>query len=228
MVQKYNGRRIGLSVLLVSLIVLSGCVTVSVNSEVGSDATIESYEIEMTMSQRAYNYLEQSASSEGYSSVKEYMLAESFGNVKNNSESMEYSESSEGANKTITVRFDGYTPSSRSPITVRKLNETTMLYTDRTFISASEQSSSGSIPVHYTLTMPGEITNSTADSVEGDTATWDLSGAESARTVIYAESKISSGFGMMTLAAIGVGSLTILGLVIGGVLFYRSEGLPTV
>lgn len=224
--QKRHRRRIGLSILLVSLIVLSGCVTVSIHSEVGSDGTIESYEVEMTMSQRAYNYMEQAAARDGYSSVKEYMM-DGMGERKNNSENVEYSESSEGSNKTITIRFEGFTPDNNSVIMVRKKNETTMIYKDRTFVSASQQRS-GQIPVQYTLTMPGEITNSTADSVDGDTATWDLSGAESAHRMIYAESKISSGFGLMMIAAVGVGSLTILGLVVGAVLFYRSNGLPTV
>lgn len=228
MVQKSHRRRIGLSILLVSLVVLSGCVTISVDSKVRSDGTIESYGIEMTMNQQVYNYLERTATQEGYSSVEKYLMS-NMSSRESNAENIVYSESSNEGNKTISIRFEDYTPDENSGITVTKRNET-MIYEDRTFVSngssSTQPGSSGRIPVHYTLTMPGEITNASTDNIEGDTATWNLTGGS--QTVVYAESEISSGFGLMTMAAVGIGGLILIGLGVGAVLYYRSEGLPTV
>jgi hypothetical protein len=215
------------------MIVLSGCVTVSVNSKVNSDGTIESYEINMTMSEMVYGLMQRSASENGYSSVKEYLLSDI---NKSQAEKIEYEEKSSEGNKTITLRFKNFKPSENGSISVKKKNGM-MIYEDRTFMGSgntTQQGSSSKIQVEYELTMPGKIKNSTADSVDGDTATWEISGSNSSSSsdsgskesrLIYAKSDISSGLGPIAIAGIGIGGLVIIGIAIGAFLFYRSDRL---
>jgi hypothetical protein len=223
MTQKCDWRRIGICIVLVSMIVLSGCVTVSVNSEVNSDGTIESYEINMTMSQMVYGLMQRSASENGYSSVKEYLLSDI---NKSQAKKIEYEEKSSDGNKTVTIRFKNFKPSGDGSISIKK-KDGMMTYKDRTFMgttNTTQQGSSSKINVEYKLTMPGKIKNSTADSVDGDTATWELSGSNESR-LIYAKSEISSGLGLLAIAGIGIGGLLIIAIAIGAFLFYRSDGL---
>lgn len=211
MLTQHDSRRIALCVVFISLLVLSGCVTVSVNSTVGSDGTIELYEVELTMAQKTYDGLQQMAHEKGYSSIEAYLTADL---NKSRVANIEYAKSDTGRNKTITLRLVGYTPPENGAISTTKRNGT-VIYVDRTF-TGPEDASSG-IPVQYTLTMPGKILNSTADNVEGNTATWDLNSSESSQTRIYARSEISTGYGPTTL--LGIGGLAALAT--GAVLFYR-------
>jgi hypothetical protein len=205
------------------MIVLSGCVTVSVNSEVNSDGTIESYEINLTMGQMVYGLMQRSASEQGYSSVEEFLLSDI---NKSQAKKVEYEEKSSEGNKTITILFEDFKPTENGSISVKE-KDGMMIYKDRTYMgtaNATQQGSSSKINVEYTLTMPGKIKNSTADSVDGNTATWEMSGSEESRQ-IYAKSEISSGLGLIAIAGIGIGGLLIIAIAIGAFLFYRSDGL---
>jgi hypothetical protein len=205
------------------MIVLSGCVTVSVNSEVNSDGTIESYEVNLTMSKMIYGLMQRSASQKGYSSVKGYLLSDI---NKSQAKKIEYEEKISEGNKTITIRFKNFKPTGDGPITTKKKNGM-MIYKDQTFMGSgntTQQGSASKIHVEYTLTMPGKIKNSTADSVDGNTATWEISGSDGSR-LIYAKSEISSGLGLLAIAGIGIGGLLIITIAIGAFLFYRSDGL---
>ena len=205
------------------MIVLSGCVTVSVHSKVNSDGTIESYEVNMTMSEMVYGLMQRSASQQGYSSVKEYLLSDI---NESQAKKIEYEEKSSDGNKTVTLRFKNFNPSGNGSISIKK-KDGMMIYKDRTFMgsgNATRQGSSSKIQVEYKLTMPGKIKNSTADSVDGNTATWELSGSSESR-MIYAKSEISSGLGLLAIAGIGIGGLLIIAIAIGAFLFYRSDGL---
>lgn len=81
--QLYDSRRIAICIILVVLTVLSGCVTgiVSVDSTVGNDGTIETYAVQMNMSQASYNYIERTSQSEGYSSVENYFKNRTLSNI---------------------------------------------------------------------------------------------------------------------------------------------------
>lgn len=225
MIQRCDSRRIGICIILVLLTVLSGCVTgtVSVDTTVGGDGTIESYAIQMNMSQESYNYLERASRSEGYSSVEYYFKNITISNInKENVKNIVYSESSEDGNKTITLRLEGYTPTESRSISATKQNGT-LVYTDRTFMDSGNGyggSTAGGLSIHYTLTMPGKILNSSADSVEGDTATWDLNSSEASRTRIHAKSEVSTGFGIGGIPDAGGLAPLLIPLVIGAALAY--------
>lgn len=225
MIQECDSRRIGICIIFVLLTVLSGCITdpVSVDATVGGDGTIESYEIRMNMSQESYNYLERTSRSEGYASVGKYLKNRTTSRINTqNVKNIEYSESSEGENKTVTVRLEGYTPSESSSISATKQNGS-LVYEDRTFFDPDAgygRDMPGGIPVHYTLTMPGKIQNSTADTVEGDTATWELNDFEVSQTRIRAKSEVSTGFGISGIPDAGGLAPLLIPLVIGVALAY--------
>lgn len=184
--------------LLVSVIVLSGCVTVpvSVDSTVSKDGTIQTYDVQMNMSQDTYDYVDRSVRNEGHGSIEEYFRSDLKSRINtDNVDNIKYSESSEGENVSIQMRLKGYTPSEDSPISTTTENGS-IVYVDQSFMSTSttnEHPLSG-MPLDYTVTMPGTIQNSTADSVEEDTATWNLTGSEASDTRIYVKSEKPTGF----------------------------------
>ncbi|WP_248907647.1 hypothetical protein [Halocatena marina] len=195
MVRGPTGRWIGICVLLVSLVSLSGCLTIpiSVDSSVDEDGTISSYEMRLNISTNAYSYIQRGARSEGYSSTEEYIMNKSMSEInRTRVGNIEYSESVNGRNVTVTIRLEDYTPANNSLISVTKRNGR-VIYTDRTFEASDAASGPDSltVPVRYTLTMPGEILNSSADRVEGDTATWEMTDAEASQTRIHAKSDVS-------------------------------------
>lgn len=224
MIRRCDSRRITICIIFVLLIVQSSCVAgaESVDSTVGDEGTIESYEIQTNMSQEYYDYIKRASQSQGYSSVETYIKNTTLSNInRENVENIVYSESTEGGNKTVTLRFEGYSPSGSSSVSTTKQNGT-VVYTDRRFIDASVDygEEPGKLSVHYTLTMPGKIQNSTADTVEGDTATWDLNGSGASQPPIRAKSKVSSGFGIGGIPDAGDLAPLIVPLVIGAALAY--------
>lgn len=206
MINAYNIRRFSLCFFFVSLVVLSGCLTgpVTVESSVGGDGTIQTYTVEINMSQGVYNYVNQRVRDEGYQSVEVYFRSELEQRIDtNNAERIEYEESSAGDNVSIRIRLEGYTPSERSPISTTT-QEGYLVYEDRIFMAANNEQQDHPLverPLQYTLTMPGEIQNSTADSVAGDTATWHLNRREAQHTRIYAKSEMPIQFDLLSRPA---------------------------
>ncbi|WP_244209768.1 hypothetical protein [Haloarcula quadrata] len=62
---------------LAALVVLSGCVTATVDSTVAADGTVSEYDLTLEMSPSVYDGLQSQAQQEGYDSVEGYLLAES-------------------------------------------------------------------------------------------------------------------------------------------------------
>lgn len=180
---------------LALLLVLAGCAQVTVHSEVKADGDIAEMTYQVNMSRTAYGYLEQSVEQEGYDSVKESMLSEL---NETQREDVEFTEEYNGDTVTMTITRKDFDPSEENGISVTT-EDGEIVYEDTNFVdeaAAAEESTelsssvTGGMAVDYYLTMPGEITDSNADSVDGNTAEWHESGADAFNdNRIYARSK---------------------------------------
>ncbi len=207
--------------VLVALVLLAGCAQLSVHSTVGGDGTIEEYRVQINTSRTVYGFIEQSATEDGYDSVRASFLD---GIDESRAESVEYDESFDGDRVTVTITLLEYDPDDGSGISVTE-TDGTIVYEDRSFVNESAQQSmvdegnlSGAVTaglaVDYYLTMPGEIVDSNADEVDGNTAEWHATGPDAfVDNRIYAESEPPTapgqpGFGVgVALAAVAGGAL---------------------
>lgn len=210
-------RRQALStVCIASLVVLSGCASIGVESTVNRDGTIEEYEIEIQTSQQVYGFLESSAQDEGYNSLEE-SFREQYN--KDHVGEFEYNETVEDGDATIRLTMLDVDPSGSENLTVEK-QDGEMTYVDETFVSEESETESnttmggsmdGAITVDYTLNMPGEITDSNADEVNGNTANWSFEG-ESQEIRATSEVPLTAfgpGFGIVP-AVVGVLVVAVL------------------
>jgi len=229
-------------ILFGALLATAGCaMDVTVDSSVSSDATIETYEVELNMSTMVHSQAESQAQSAGYDSVGAYFLGENVSADQANADSVDISEEmGPNGNRTLVhIRMEGYDPGPESNISVREEGGT-MIYEDVTFgpegtngaeptptesgMSLDMDQQQGSI--EYSVEMPGEIQDSSPGAtVDGNTATWEVTGNE---LYIYAESSVpedsggggdgggSSGFGP-GFGFVGV----VLALVLVSVALYR-------
>jgi len=198
------------------LVGLAGCATISVTSDVSSDGTIENYEMNITTTTTVYGILNQAAVEEGYDSFEDQIKDGE--NIS--SENFEYEETIDGNDVTMRITVNDVPASELDGITVRE-EEDQLVYKDETFVEeldetaetteGSQEVMSGFV-LEYTVNMPGEITSSTADEVNGNTATWTRTGSEAfSNTTIQATSETGSvlstpGFGV-TAAVVAMLSL---------------------
>lgn len=206
---------------LTAALILAGCATVTVNSDVAADGSLDTYQLELETPPQIYATLNDQAQSEGYESFAGQLL----GQVDNSSaESISTNVNRSGENVTLSITLEGYTPSNNSAVTINKSNGT-MVYSDSQFLNQSsgdeESSTSGSINVDYYLEMPGEIQNTTAQNVSGSTAEWHGTYASLTDTRIYAESEVSesSSFG----PGFGPVSVLIAVLLVGSIAYWREN-----
>lgn len=198
---------------VVALVLLSGCASFTVESTVNADGTIEEYVIEIDTSRTVYGLLERSAQEDGYDSLEESFRAEY---NEDHIGGFEYDETLEGDDATITLTLKNVDPSGSENITVEK-GGGEMTYTDRTFAdesnsdqSSSEVETSGGVSIDYTLRMPGKITDSNADEVDGNTATWNMTSGEEVRATSNVPTfAFGPGFGVVPAV---VGVLIAIGL----------------
>jgi hypothetical protein len=196
-------------ILFGALLATAGCaMDVTVDSSVSSDATIETYEVELNMSTMVHSQAETQAQSAGYDSVGAYFLGENASVDQANADSVDISEEMgpNGNNTIVTIRMTGYDPAAESNISVREEGGT-MIYEDVTFGPEGTNDGMESTPteggmsidmddqgsIEYTVEMPGEIQDTSAGAtVSGDTATWDVDGDE---LYVYAESAVPEDSG---------------------------------
>lgn len=206
--------------LAASLVVLSGCVAIGVESTVAADGTIEEYVVEIETPETVYSLLQSQADSDGYDSVEEMLLS---GINESAAGEVRYNESRSGGNVTMTITMRDVRPSGLGNVSVTR-EDGRLVYEDETFYNESAASADTSgdgtsttrgIAVDYVLTMPGEVVESNADEVDGNTAEWHATGQEAfTDTRIYAESEVSSsafGPGFGAVAAL-VGLLAAVAL----------------
>lgn len=190
------------------LLLLSGCAQIAVHSTVTADGEIEEYRVDITMTRQAYGFLENTVEDEGYDNVSAYLFDDANASVR---EQVNYEEEFDGDEVHIQIQMSDIDPPASSSISVRTEGDE-VVYEDTTFLneSASETDSEvaesimSGLAVDYYLTMPGEITDTNADSVDGDTAEWHSTGSDAMTTTrVYARSEkptgiTSDGFGTIS------------------------------
>lgn len=196
-----DGRRLALLVALCGLLALSGCAQLAVHSTVTADGTIEEYRMEINTSRTVYGLLESSAQENGYDSVRASFLADL---NESRAEQVSYDEAFDGDRVRMTITITDYDPTANDNISVTR-TDGKLVYEDRTFYNESWEPSDAEsgglgesvlagLAVDYYLTMPGEITDSNADEVDGKTAEWHATGADAFQsTRVYAESDVPTG-----------------------------------
>lgn len=196
-------------------------ITITIHTEVGRDATIQSYEIQMNMSQTMFARYRSNIKSGGYSSIEERFVSKWSANGTENFEH-DYKKERRGNLVTVTFSFNNHDPSNTTGVLVGKRNGT-ISYVDKRFLSSGPASASSEwngYTFNYFLTMPGNITASLSNSTHGTTAEWHLTGGQIGRTQIAAQSKIpdEGGNGLLTSSAVIVVGLAVL---IGIVVVFR-------
>jgi len=205
MVQRKAAAVAGLALLLV----LAGCAHVTVHSTVNADGSIAEQTYQVNMSRTAYGYLEEAAEEDGYDSVEDSVLSEF---NESEREQISYSEEYNGDTVTMTLSRTDFVPTADDGISVTT-EDGELVYEDVNFVDeeaaardGTEFSGSftGGMSVDYYLTMPGEITDSNADVVDGNTAEWHESGSEAFNdNRIYARSEIPTFSNVPGFGAVG-------------------------
>lgn len=216
-----NRRLLGIGALLV-LVGLAGCAQISTSVTVAEDGVLEEYEVTINTSTTVYGLLSEQAKEDGYDNLRDQLTSDI---NESRYDELEYDEEINGDDATIYLRLEEFEPGSGSSISITR-SDGQLVYEDTTWLNESAEESeyeelmSGMV-LEYRLTMPGEITDSNADEVNSNTATWTATGADAyTNTRIYAESDVPSGllgtdFGAGAVA-IGVGGLVVgAGLVVG-------------
>lgn len=197
-------------------------ITITIHTEVGKDGTIQSYEMQMNMSQTMFARFRSNIKSAGYSSIEEQFVS---GWSANGTKSFghDYKKARHGNLVTITFSLKNYNTSDTTGVWVGKENGT-ISYADNRFYSpksASASSEWNGYTLNYFLTMPGNITTSQSNRTHGTTAEWHLTGGQIARTPIIAKSKIPDDpgtNGLLKSGAVIVGGLVVL---VGAVVAFR-------
>jgi len=180
---------------LAALVILSGCVTATVDSTVAADGTVSEYDLTLEMSPSVYDGLQSQAQQEGYDSIEGYLLADvNTSRMENHT----YDQNLEGENVTLSLTFTNWNPGPESDVSTN-VSDGNVTYEDRTFRTADEEADvafGDGVAVEYRLTMPADITSSNADLVRNDTAVWEYAADEPVDEPIRATSPApSSAFG---------------------------------
>ncbi len=195
-----NRKRAGLLALGL-LVLVSGCAQVAVHSTVAGDGTIDEYRLQINTSRTAYGYLDEAAEAEGYDSIGPWLLRDV---NESAAEDVAYDETFDGDRVSMEVTITGLDPTTTDTITVER-SDGRLVYEDLTFVNESALVDAGEsenlagtfsagTSVDYYLTMPGKITDSNADEVDGKTAAWHESGRDAfVDNRIYAESEVPVG-----------------------------------
>jgi hypothetical protein len=185
--------------LCITALCIAGCVTADCYTTVDADGTISTYRLEVTTSQEHYALLEESARQDGYATVAE--LIEDRGlRLGADAAPVAYDEQWHGDE--VTMRFfveGGLSADQLADVTITR-EEDHLIYRhvigdggngagvegDDPFASGTDTA----FEVNYYLEMPGAIVDANADTVEGATAEWHLSGADLLGTELYARSEV--------------------------------------
>lgn len=205
------------AVCLATLVMLAGCATVSVESQVASDGTIQQYEVDAELTQQAFERLQSRAESEGYDDVEGFVRGQFNESRYRN---LNYDQSRAGSNVTITVTISGYDPGPDSDIRINATGEN-ITYEERVPREFSEAQ------VEYAVTMPGEILETNAEEVSGNnrTARWTFSSGEAGGQQLTVESRKESGVAALlpTIRLADAATIGSLLFMIGYVIYIRSD-----
>lgn len=195
--------------ILATVLMVSGCLTTTVDSKVNRDGSIEKYSLQMEMGSYMYEMLNNA----GEQSLKE--TVEARGGT--------YSEEWNKGNVTITMLLNNPDPESLN--VTSEVQGDYIIYKDEITAGMMDQAQDETssdydmdmgelenpIKQHYYLEMPGKIVESNADVVDGNKAEWHMVESGDSRPV-YAKSEIPSnsipGFSSI------MGIIALLGLIL--------------
>lgn len=216
-----------LGAIICVLIFTSGCIDVAVTSSVNGAGELERHEMTLSMTGTVYAMMVQSATSGGYASVEE--MIEHPRDQTGPDPAFDYRETWDRDTDRVTMIVTARNPNAmreKKDVSVVRDGDYLVYREDMSALAGSSSSSQAQNPyasqlgsmftVRYTLTMPGEIVESNADTINGNTAEWHRS--TSTAPMIYAKSKVSP-FPVGFVA--GAGAVLLLALGIGGVVLYR-------
>lgn len=216
-----TSRQCCLTVAIATVFLLAGCAQISVHSSVTADGTIEEYRLQINTSREVYGFLEQAAEDEGYDSFRESIVSDF---DEERAETIEYDEAFDGDEVTVTITATDVEPGPDSGISITEDGDT-LIYEDRTFLNETargepetemQRTIMSTVSVDYYLTMPGEIVDSNADVVDGNTAEWHESGSDAFfDNRIYAQSETPT-FGAVPGFGLGVAIIAVALLAMGG------------
>jgi PGF-CTERM protein len=210
-------RRLLAGLALGVMLMLSGCATVSVHSDVAGDSDISEYRIDVNTTTTVYSLLNDRAESAGYENFSSQLRD---GINESNAESVTVDSAIEGEQVQFTLVATGYDPVDNENLNVTTENGT-LVYSDTTFYNASQSNDFDSglasdLEMRYTVEMPGDVeTARGADSVNGSEATYAASGPDAfSETQVYVTSEASSvpvpGFGVGVAVAAVVSAALLL------------------
>lgn len=188
---------------LALVLLLSGCATVSVESDVAADGTIDRYELNLDTSTTVYSLLDQAAVDDGYASLAAQLRA----NINaSNAGNVSVNQTVDGDRASVTLVVTEWNPVDADRLNVTR-TDGRVVYEDTTFYNASVNGGGGvditDFELRYVVNMPGDIQRAEgADSVNGSTATYEASGRDAFTTTrVYVESDaptgvLSPGFGV--------------------------------
>jgi hypothetical protein len=189
-------RRFLAAAALAFVLLLSGCATITVESDVAADGTIDRYELDMNTTTTVYNLLNQAAVDDGYDSLADQLGA----NINaSNAASVNVSQQVSGDRASVTLVITEWDPVDAERLNVTR-TDGTVVYEDTTFYNASVGGAGGGVEVsdfelRYVVNMPGDIQRADgAASVNGSTAVYEASGRDAfTNTRVYVESGAATG-----------------------------------
>ena len=172
----------GIVVIVVICLLFSGCIQMSVESKVSKDCNIKYYKISMNMSSFVYNLMQQGATKEGYSSLRNSFYSRIPPKWRDH---FSYDEIWHGNYVTIIITARDI-PLDNKYIFINKENNK-IFYKDYTFdnMNTSMIVAMGGA-IRYSLEMPGKIIDSNANIVKENKAIWYITKP----TTVYAVSEV--------------------------------------
>jgi hypothetical protein len=187
--------------LCIVALCVAGCVTADIYTTVDTDGTISHYQLEVTTTKEHYALLEESARQDGYADVKE-MIEKRGLRLGTDAAPVAYTERWAGDEVTMRFTVQGSLSADRLADVQIAREGDYLVYRQVIGDGASSAGVEGEDPfasgmetafvINYYLEMPGAIVDSNADTVEGATAEWHLSGADLLGTELYARSEVPS------------------------------------
>lgn len=199
-------------IAFVVLLLLAGCVDVTVTSTVDSEAEIERLQFEMEMDRQTYQLLLGEAQNEGYDEVAEWIAADIERDMGEGTvASIEYEDREVNGRWVAWVALNEPDKDELENVTIEETEEDTIRYRDTGTADAADEEDINEMT--YRVEMPGEIVDTNADQVneETNTAIWNLSEPATTPDEIYVESEADDGF--LSGADLGLGEVIIIGLV---------------
>lgn len=162
-------KKIGLYLLLIVAILVSGCITLSIDSKVNSKGELVKYNVLIDTNSYVYNLLDSSSYEESGKSLRDDIVSQGF----------QYNEVWDGDDVRITING-----SSSGTAYVEKVDKYLMYRDNITTPSPDYQmdddlvglgdAMDSAVTIHYYLEMPNEIIDSNADAVDGKKAEWHM------------------------------------------------------